>query len=48
VRPNIAERCSNHAQTGIIATDDTHQYLDEKRPALNQWAAHPTGLAPRP
>ena len=36
----IAERCLNHAQPGIIATYDTHQYLDEKRNALTQWADH--------
>jgi integrase len=40
IRPDIAERCLNHAQPGIIATYDTHQYLDEKRKALTQWADH--------
>jgi integrase len=40
VRPDIAERCLNHAQPGIVATYDVHQYLDEKRDALNKWAAH--------
>jgi integrase len=40
VRPDIAERCLNHAQPGIIATYDVHQYLDEKRAALESWAAH--------
>jgi integrase len=40
VRPDIAERCLNHAQPRIIATYDTHQYLDEKRDALTQWAGH--------
>jgi integrase len=40
IRPDIAERCLNHAQPGIIATYDTHQYLDEKRDALAQWADH--------
>jgi integrase len=40
IRPDIAERCLNHAQTGIIATYDTHQYLDEKRQALTKWVAH--------
>jgi len=40
IRPDIAERCLNHAQPGIIATYDTHQYLDEKRGALTQWADH--------
>ncbi len=45
IRPDIAERCLNHAQPGIIATYDTHQYLGEKRAALNQWAAHLEALA---
>jgi integrase len=40
IRPDIAERCLNHAQPGIIATYDTHQYLDEKRHAITQWADH--------
>jgi len=40
IRPDIAERCLNHAQPGIIATYDAHQYLDEKRAALTQWANH--------
>ena len=40
IRPDIAERCLNHAQPGIIATYDTHRYLEEKRDALTQWANH--------
>ena len=40
IRPDVAERCLNHAQPGIIATYDTHQYLDEKRDALTQWTDH--------
>ena len=40
IRPDIAERCLNHAQPGIIATYDTHHYLEEKRDALTQWADH--------
>ena len=40
IRPDIAERCLNHAQPGIIATYDVHQYLEEKRNALTQWADH--------
>ena len=40
IRPDIAERCLNHAQPGIIATYDTHQYFEEKRDALAQWADH--------
>ena len=44
VPPHIAERCLNHAQPGIIAAYDTHAYLDEKRAALAQWAAHLASL----
>lgn len=40
IRPDIAERCLNHAQPGIVATYDVHQYLEEKRDALSKWAAH--------
>jgi integrase len=40
VAPHIAELCLNHAQRGIIATYDTHAYMDEKRAALEQWADH--------
>jgi integrase len=45
VRPDIAERCLNHAQPGIVATYDVHQYLDEKRDALTRWATHLRKLA---
>jgi integrase len=38
IRPDIAERCLNHSQPGIIATYDSHHYLEEKRDALTQWA----------
>jgi integrase len=44
IRPDIAERCLNHAQPGIIATYDTHQYLEEKRDALTRWADHMQAL----
>jgi integrase len=44
IRPDIAERCLNHAQPGIIATYDTHQYLEEKRDAVTRWADHLQGL----
>lgn len=40
VPPHIAERCLNHAQPGIVAAYDVHAYLDEKREAFSQWAAH--------
>ncbi|HEY6456011.1 MAG TPA: site-specific integrase, partial [Steroidobacteraceae bacterium] len=44
VAPHIAELCLNHAQRGIVATYDTHTYMDEKRAALEKWAAHLDGL----
>ncbi len=45
VAPHIAERVLNHAQPGIIAAYDVHAYLDEKREALQQWAAHLSSLS---
>lgn len=44
IRPDIAERCLNHAQPGIVATYDVYQYLEEKREALTKWAAHLAAL----
>jgi integrase len=40
VEPHIAERVLNHAQEKIPGTYDRHAYLDEKRAALDKWAAH--------
>lgn len=40
VEPHIAERVLNHAQETIAGTYDRHAYLDEKRAALEKWAAH--------
>jgi len=40
IAPHIAERVLNHAQEKIPGTYDTHDYLDEKRDALEKWAAH--------
>lgn len=37
VKPHIAERCLNHKLPGINDTYDTHDYLDERRLALNAW-----------
>jgi integrase len=45
VAQHVAELCLNHAQPGIVGTYDTHEYLDEKRAALELWAAHLEGLA---
>jgi integrase len=40
IAPHIAERVLNHAQERIPGTYDVHQYLDEKRAALEKWSAH--------
>jgi integrase len=40
VEPHIAERVIGHKQRGIIAVYDLHGYIDEKRAALEKWAAH--------
>ena len=38
VSPHEAERCLNHKLPGINDTYDTHDYLSERRLALNGWA----------
>jgi integrase len=38
VAPHIAERVLNHAQERIPGTYDTHDYMPEKRDALDRWA----------
>ena len=44
--PNdIAERVLNHAREGIEAVYDLHDYVEEKRVALDKWAAHLTTLS---
>jgi len=40
IAPHIAERVLNHAQEKIPGTYDTHDYIDEKRDALDRWADH--------
>ena len=40
VEPHIAERVLNHVQPGIVGVYDRFAYLDEKREALEKWAAH--------
>lgn len=46
VPPHIAERVLNHAQERIPGTYDVHDYLEEKRDALDQWAKYLRGLTP--
>jgi integrase len=40
IAPHIAERVLNHAQEKIPGTYDTHDYLEEKRDALDKWSHH--------
>jgi integrase len=44
ILPHIAERVLHHAMEKIEGTYDTHDYLEEKREALDKWAAHLAGL----
>jgi integrase len=46
VQPHIAERVLNHAQERIAGTYDLWEYMEEKRAALEKWAAHLQGLRP--
>ena len=46
VPPHIAERVLNHAQDLIPGTYDVHDYMDEKREALERWARHLETLRP--
>jgi integrase len=39
VAPHVAERCLNHKLPGMNDKYDTHDYLAERRLALNAWAA---------
>lgn len=45
VAPHVAERVLNHAQERIASTYDLHDYLDEKRAALDLWGAWLRGLS---
>ena len=40
IQPHIAERCLNHSLGKIQDTYDTHDYLDERREALEKWSQH--------
>ncbi len=40
VKVDIAERVLNHARERIEATYDVHDYVDEKREALERWAKY--------
>lgn len=38
VDPVVAERCLNHRIKGVEGIYNRHQYFDERRVALEQWA----------
>lgn len=40
VASHVAEMCIGHSQAKLLATYDVHEYIDEKRAALNLWADH--------
>ena len=40
VAETVAERVINHVPDGMVKVYDLHTYIDEKRDALNKWAAH--------
>ena len=40
VKIDIAERVLNYARERMEATYDVHEYIDEKREALDKWATH--------
>ena len=37
---NVAEMILAHRPPGVVGTYDVHQYLDERREALDEWAKH--------
>jgi hypothetical protein len=39
-RKEIAERVLNHTRERMHATYDVHEYIDEKREALEKWAQY--------
>lgn len=46
VRPDIAERVLNHSPGRLIQVYDVYTYVDERREALNKWAAFVRTLRP--
>jgi integrase len=44
VKVDIAERVLNHARERMEATYDVHDYIEEKREALEEWSEHLLGL----
>jgi integrase len=48
VKTDIAERVLNHARERIEATYDLHEYLSEKREAIEKWAQYLAALRDSP
>ena len=48
VKTDVAERVLNHARERIEATYDVHEYISEKREALEKWAQHLADLQDEP
>ncbi len=44
IEPQIAERCLNHRVKGIEGVYNRHDYFDERKSALSQWADLLTAL----
>jgi len=44
----VSERVLNHQSTGLVRTYNVHEYLDEKREALERWAARVRDLIEPP
>ena len=40
VKVEVAERVLNHARERVEATYDVHDYMDQKRAALEKWAKY--------
>ena len=39
IRSEVAERCLGHKLRGVEGTYNTHDYLNERRAALEKWTA---------
>jgi integrase len=44
VETHVAERVLNHVQPGIVGVYDRFEYFEQKRAALEEWAAHLNSL----
>jgi integrase len=48
IKVDAAERVLNHARERMEATYDVHDYIEEKREALDKWARHLAELCSTP